>query len=160
MAYLPGPAMPRIAKPHAACHTLPSLKLADSRVAELTLLSGFDKDLADQIVGVCNDRRGLLTQIRPRWEHIVGPHLDHPAMRDLLERYLSPAQLAALSQQLTNRLIKLASRLGKIWAADMVQTFSEQTFVVLHSDCQLPPATPSAGAGGAAYPSRRGGEGS
>jgi transposase len=106
--------------------------LADSQVAELTMLCGFDEDLAGQIVQVSNRIRGLLTQIHPALERAVGPHLDHPAMLDLLERYPSPAQLAALSQkQLTNRLVKLAPRMGKTWAADIVQALSEQTVVVL-----------------------------
>jgi len=51
---------------------------------------------------------------------------------DLLERYPSPAQLAALSQkQLANRLVKLAPRMGKAWAAEILQALSEQTVVVL-----------------------------
>jgi transposase len=138
VAYLPGLAMRRIADLHAAeaarslPHTLRSLKLADSQVAELTMLCGFDEDLAGQIVQVSNRIRGLLTQIHPALERVIGPHLDHPAMLDLLERYPSPAQLAALSQkQLANRLVKLAPRMGKTWAVDIVQALSEQTVVVL-----------------------------
>jgi len=151
VAYLPGLAMRRIADLHAGeaktdardayiiaeaarslPHTLRSLKLADSQVAELTMLCGFDEDLAGQITQVSNRIRGLLTQIHPALERVVGPHLDHPAMLDLLERYPSPAQLAAASQkQLTNRLTKLAPRMGKTWAAEIVQALTEQTVVVL-----------------------------
>ena len=151
VAYLPGLAMRRIADLHAGeaktdardayiiaeaarslPHTLRSLKLADSQVAELTMLCGFDEDLAGQITQVSNRIRGLLTQIHPALERVVGPHLDHPAMLDLLERHPSPAQLAALSQkQLANRLTKLAPRMGKTWAAEIVQALSEQTVVVL-----------------------------
>jgi transposase len=151
VAYLPGLAMRRIADLHAGeaktdardayiiaeaarslPHTLRSLKLADSQVAELTMLCGFDEDLAGQITQVSNRIRGLLTQIHPALERVVGPHLDHPAMLDLLERYPSPAQLSALSQkQLANRLVKLAPRMGKTWAAQILQALSEQTVVVL-----------------------------
>jgi len=151
VAYLPGLAMRRIADLHAGesktdardayiiaeaarslPHTLRSLKLADSQVAELTMLCGFDEDLAGQITQVSNRIRGLLTQIHPALERVIGPHLDHPAMLDLLERYPSPAQLAALTQkQLANRLVKLAPRMGKIWAAEILQALSEQTVVVL-----------------------------
>jgi len=49
------------------------------------------------IVQVSNRIRGLLTQIHPALEHVVGPHLDHPAMLDLLERLSLAPQLAALS---------------------------------------------------------------
>ena len=151
VAYLPGLAMRRIADLHAGeaktdardayiiaeaarslPHTLRSLKLADSQVAELTMLCGFDEDLAGQITQVSNRIRGLLTQIHPALERVIGPHLDHPAMLDLLERYPSPAQLAAASQkQLANRLTKLAPRMGKTWAAEIAQALTEQTVVVL-----------------------------
>jgi transposase len=151
VAYLPGLAMRRIADLHAGeaktdardayiiaeaargmPHTLRSLKLADSQVAELTMLCGFDEDLAGQIVQVSNRIRGLLTQIHPALERVVGPHLDHPAMLDLLERFPSPAQLSSVSEkQLGNRLIKLAPRVGKTWAQQIVRALSEQTVVVL-----------------------------
>jgi transposase len=73
----------------------------------------------------------LLTQIHPALERVVGPHLDHPAMLDLLERYPSPAQLSSLSQkQLATRLLKLAPRMGKTWATEIVQALAEQTVVV------------------------------
>jgi transposase len=151
VAYLPGLAMRRIADLHAGesktdardayiiaeaarsmPHTLRSMKVADNQVAELTMLCGFDEDLAGQITQTSNRIRGLLTQIHPALERVLGPHLDHPAMLDLLERHPSPERLAALSQkQLANRLIKLAPRKGAIWAAEIVQALSEQTVVVL-----------------------------
>jgi transposase len=151
VAYLPGLAMRRIADLHAGeaktdardayiiaeaarsmPHTLRSLKLADNEVAELTMLCGFDDDLAGQITQTSNRIRGLLTQIHPALERVLGPHLDHPAVLDLLERYPSPAQLAAVSEKrLANRLVKLAPRIGKGLAAEIVQALSEQTVVVL-----------------------------
>ena len=150
VAYLPGLAMRRIADLHAGeaktdardayiiaeaarsmPHTLRSLKIADAQVAELTMLCGFDEDLAAQITATSNRIRGLLTQIHPALERVVGPHLDHPAMLDLLERYPSPAQLATLSQkQLATRLLKLAPRMGKTWATEILQALAEQTVVV------------------------------
>jgi transposase len=150
VAYLPGLAMRRIADLHAGeaktdardayiiaeaarsmPHTLRSLKIADAQVAELTMLCGFDEDLAAQITATSNRIRGLLTQIHPALERVVGPHLDHPAMLDLLERYPSPAQLSSISQkQLATRLLKLAPRMGKTWATEIVQALAEQTVVV------------------------------
>lgn len=151
VAYLPGLAMRRIADLHAGeaktdardayiiaeaarslPHTLRSLKLADRDIAELTMLCGFDDDLAGQITQTSNRIRGLLTQIHPALERVLGPRLDHPAVLDLLERYPSPAQLVSISEkQLGNRLVKLAPRMGKIWAAEIVQALSEQTVEVL-----------------------------
>jgi transposase len=151
VAYLPGLAMRRIADLHAGeaktdardayiiaeaarsmPHTLRSLKLADHEIAELTMLCGFDDDLTGQITQTSNRIRGLLTQIHPALERVIGPHLDHPAMLDLIQRYPSPAQLASLSEkQLANRLTKLAPRLSKRWAAEITQALSEQTVVVM-----------------------------
>ncbi|MGF6482583.1 hypothetical protein QFZ91_004810 [Paraburkholderia sp. JPY419] len=84
VAYLPGLAMRRIADLHAReaktsardaaviaeaarsmPHTLRTLRLADEPIAELTMLCGFDDDLAAQITRTGNSIRGLLTQIHP-----------------------------------------------------------------------------------------------
>lgn len=67
--------------------TLRSHKLADNDVAELTMLCGFDDDLAGQITQTSNRIHGLLTQIHPALER-VGSHLDHPAKLELFEQHL------------------------------------------------------------------------
>ena len=59
-------------------HTLRSLKIADTQVAALTMLCGFDEDVAGQITQTSNRIRVLLTQIHPALERVLGPHLDHP----------------------------------------------------------------------------------
>ncbi len=71
-------------------HALRSLKLADEQIAELSMLCGFDDDLAAQTTQASNRIRGLLTQIHPALERILGPRLAHPAVLDLLQRYPSP----------------------------------------------------------------------
>ena len=97
VGYLPGLAMRRIADLHAgeaktdardaaiiaeAARTLPhalrTLKLADEQIAELSMLCGFDDDLAAQTTQASNRIRGLLTQIHPALERVLGPRLDHP----------------------------------------------------------------------------------
>lgn len=150
VAYLPGLAMRRIADLHAGeaktdardaaiiaeaarsmPHALRSLRLDDEQLAELTMLCGFDDDLADQITQASNRVRGLLTQIHPALERVLGPRLDHPAVLDLLQRHPSPASLAAASEKsLANRLSKLAPRMGKGLAHEICQALSEQTVVV------------------------------
>jgi transposase len=84
------------------------------------------------LVPCCGYRiRGLLTQIHPALERVLGPRLDHPAVLDLLERYPSPAALAATSEKtLANRLTKLAPRMGKSLAAEIVQALNEQAVIV------------------------------
>lgn len=150
VAYLPGLAMRRIADLHAGeaktdardaaiiaeaarsmPHALRSLRLNDEQLAELTMLCGFDDDLADQITQTSNRIRGLLTQIHPALERVLGPRLDHPAVLDLLQRHPSPASLAATSEKsLANKLSKLAPRMGKGLAHEVFLALSEQTVIV------------------------------
>lgn len=150
VGYLPGLAMRRIADLHAgeaktdardaaiiaeAARTLPhalrTLKLADEQIAELSMLCGFDDDLAAQTTQASNRIRGLLTQIHPALERVLGPRLDHPAVLDLLQRYPSPEKLASLGEKkLAAQICKLAPRLGKRLAADIAQALAEQTVVV------------------------------
>lgn len=93
---------------------------------------GFDDDLAGQVTATSNRIRGLLTQIHPALERVLGPHLDHPAVVDLLQRYPAPPDLAKLGlTRLAHRLVKLAPRMGKRLAAELLQALSEQTVVVV-----------------------------
>lgn len=135
VGYLPGLAMRRIADLHPgeaktdardafiiaeAARTMPhalrSLQLADEQVAELTMLCGFDDDVTGQITATSNRIRNLLTQIHPALERVSGPHLDHPAVLDLLQHYPSPAAMTAAGEtRLGNRLVKLA----RGWAAGL-----------------------------------------
>jgi transposase len=151
IGYLPGLAMRRIADLHAGeaktdkrdaaiiaeaarslPHALRSLVLADEQVAELSMLCGFDDDLAQQITATSNRIRGLLTQIHPTLERVIGAHLDHPAIVDLLQRYPSPVKLqAAGEKRLGDRLVKLAPRIGRRLATEIIQALSEQTVVVV-----------------------------
>src|SRR6476661_4453975 len=106
VAYLPGLAMRRIVDLHPGSaktdardaavianaartmpHTLRALQLDDETIAELTVMSGFDDDLAGQITATSNRIRGLLTRIHPALERVLGPRLDHPAVLDLLESW-------------------------------------------------------------------------
>ncbi|MCC2029998.1 IS110 family transposase [Microbacterium sp. YMB-B2] len=150
VGYLPGLAMRRIADLHpgeaktdardAAIiaetartmpHTLRSIQVTDEQVAELTMLCGFDDDLAAQITQVGNRVRGLLTQIHPALERAVGPRLDHPAILDLLQRWPSPAELrSAGEKRISTRMLKLAPRKGRDWAHEIVVALGEQTVVV------------------------------
>lgn len=62
-------------------HALRTLKLADEQIAELSMLCGFDDDLAAQTTQASNRIRGLLTQIHPALERVLG--------RDLITRRYS-----------------------------------------------------------------------
>ena len=151
VGYLPGLSMRRIADLHAgeaktdardaaiiaqAARTLPhalrSIQLADESVAELSMLCGFDDDILGQMTATSNRIRGLLTQIHPALERVVGPHLDHPAMLDLLQHYPSPAAMkSAGAARMATRLLKRAPRIGRRLAEEITQALSEQTVVVV-----------------------------
>ena len=150
VAYLPGLAMRRIADLHAGeaktdardaaiiaeaarsmPHALRALPKTDEALSERTLLCGFDDDLTQEITQVSNRIRGLLTQIHPALERVLGPKLDHPALLDLLQKYPSPGALSAASEKrLAAFLAKLAPRLEKTLAGEIHQALSEQTVVV------------------------------
>lgn len=104
-------------------HALRSLKMADERIAELSMLCGFDDDLAAQTTQASNRIRGLLPQIHPAPERVLGPRLDHLAVLDLFLQYLSPE--------------KLAPRLGKRLATDITRAQTEQTVVVPGSNAAV-----------------------
>ncbi|GHI07963.1 insertion element IS110 uncharacterized 43.6 kDa protein [Streptomyces cellostaticus] len=150
VAYLPGLTMRRIADLYpgesktdtrdaaiiaAAArtmpHTLRGLAADDEAVAELNMLVGFDDDLAGEITRTKNRLRGLLTQIHPSLERILGPRLDHPAVLFLLERHGSPVQLRKAGRwRLVSLLRPRAPRMAERFVADIFDAHDEQTVVV------------------------------
>ncbi|MDX3266111.1 IS110 family transposase [Streptomyces sp. MI02-2A] len=150
VAYLPGLAMRRIADLYpgeaktdardAAViadaartipHTLRSLELADEITAELTMLVGFDQDLAGEANRTSNRIRGLLTQFHPSLERVLGPRLDHPAITWLLERYGSPAALRKTGRRKLAEVIRpKAPRMAARLVDDIFDALDEQTVIV------------------------------
>lgn len=154
VGYLPGLAMRRIADLHpgeaktdardAAIiaeaartmpHTLRSIVLADEQAAQLSMLCGFDDDLAKQATATSNRIRGLLTQIHPALERVIGKHLDHPVMPALLEKYPSPDALRKAGQKrVATFMRKYAPRGGPAWATDTFEALDQQTVTVAGTD--------------------------
>lgn len=154
VGYLPGLAMRRAADLHVGeaktdardaaiiahtartmPHALRALRRDDELTGELAMLSGFDEDLAAQINRVSNRLRGLLTQIHPALERVLGPDLDHPAVLDLLRHYPSPAALRRLGRtRLATRLRQRAPRIGDRLADAIVAALSQQSVVVPGTD--------------------------
>lgn len=150
VGYLPGLAMRRIADLHPGeattdaraafiiaeaartmPHTLRSVKVADEQLTELTMLCGFDDDLAKQATATSNRIRGLLTQIHPALERVLGPRLDHPAVLDLLRTWPTPEALRhAGRRRIETRLTKLAPRMGKRLAGEIIEALDQQTVTV------------------------------
>lgn len=150
VAYLPGLSMRRIADLYpgeaktdardAAViadaartmpHTLRSLEATDEITAELTVLVGFDQDLAAEATRTSNRIRGLLTQFHPSLERVLGPRLDHQAVTWLLERYGSPAALRkAGRRKLVEAIRPKAPRMAARLIDDVFEALDEQTVVV------------------------------
>nr|WP_189299689.1 IS110 family transposase [Streptomyces albospinus] len=154
VAYLPGLTMRRIADLYTGeaktdardaaiiadaartiPHTLRNLAPSDETVAELEMIVGFDDDLAAESTRIKNRLRGLLTQIHPSLERVLGPRLDHPAVLALLERHGSPAHLRkAGRRRLVTLLRPKAPRLAERLVEDVFDALDEQSVVVPGTD--------------------------
>ena len=107
-------------------------ELDDETPAELRVLCGFDDDLAGQITATSNRIRGLLTQIHPALERALGPHLDHPAVTDLLTRYPTPQTLKTAGRgHVKARLKKHAPRAAERLTEAVFTALDQQTVVVV-----------------------------
>ena len=154
VVYLPGLTMRRIADLYAGeaktdardaaiiadaartmPHTLRDLAPSDEAIAEMQMIVGFDDDLVGESTRTKNRLRGLLTQIHPSLERILGPRLDHPAVLALLERYGSPAQLRkAGRRRLVTLLRPKAPRTAERLVEDIFAALDEQSVIVPGTD--------------------------
>lgn len=57
------------------------------------LIVGFDDDLAGEATRISNRLHGLLTQIHPSLERVLGPRIQHPAVLLMLDLFVTPATL-------------------------------------------------------------------
>ena len=118
VAYLPGLAMRRIADLHpgnaktdardayiiaeaarSMPHSLRRVDTGDEALADLEVIVGYDDDLAGEVTRISNRIRGLLTQINPGLERVLGPKATHPAVLELLKRFGGPTGLAGASRR-------------------------------------------------------------
>ncbi|MEU8376579.1 IS110 family transposase [Micromonospora sp. NPDC048894] len=150
VAYLPGLAMRRIADLHPGAaktdardayviadaartlpHTLRRVDVGDEALAELEVLVGFDDDLAGEATRVSNRIRGLLTQIHPALERVLGPKVHHKALLELLSRCGGPAGLRkAGRRKLTSIAAVHAPRMGERLVEQIMTALDEQTVTV------------------------------
>jgi transposase len=151
VSYLPGLAMRRIADLHPgnaktdardayiiaeAARTMPHalrrVDVDDDALAELNVLVGYDDDLAEEATRLINRIRGLLTQIHPALERVLGPKLvDSRAAVELLIRHGGPAGLRKASKRrLTTIALTHAPRAGAALVEQILAALGEQTVVV------------------------------
>lgn len=150
VAYLPGLAMRRIADLHPGAaktdardayviadaartlpHTLRRVDVGEETLAELQVLVGFDDDQAAEATRLANRIRGLLTQIHPAVERVLGPRVQTAVVLELLSRFGGPTGLRAAGRR---RLItcarKHAPRAGEPLVGDLLAALDEQTVLV------------------------------
>ena len=75
------------------------LELDDETLERLGLLGGYDDDLAHDVNRAANRLRDMLLAISPALERVLGPRLDHPVARALLQRYPTPTALRAAGRR-------------------------------------------------------------
>lgn len=150
VAYLPGLAMRRAADLHPGSaktdardafviadtarnmpHTLRRVDSGEETLAELKVLVGFDEDLAAEATRLSNRIRGLLTQIHPALERVVGPRLTTKQGLAVIEQLGGPQGIAGVTKAKLLRVISKAYPRGAQDFADAITTaLGEQTVVV------------------------------
>lgn len=150
VGYLPGLAMRRIADLHPGQaktdardayviaeaartmpHTLRRVDVGDEALAELNVLVGFDDDLAAEATRLINRIRGLLTQIHPALERVLGPRVQQGGVLALLTRHGGPEGMrAAGRRRLTASAMKGSPRVGAAIVEDLWAALDEQTVTI------------------------------
>ncbi|WP_331747346.1 IS110 family transposase (plasmid) [Streptomyces sp. NBC_00853] len=112
-------------------HILRAVDRDDEKLAELTMITGYDNDLAGEVNRTTNRLRGLLSQIHPSLERVVGPRLAYPYIQALLQRHGSPAKLKKLGRARCEALLKAhGSRKAHHLTTEIFDALAEQTLVV------------------------------
>lgn len=108
-------------------HSLRSIDGEDETIAEPEMIVGFDDDLTGEATRIANRLHGLLTQIHPSPERVLGPRLQHPGVLTLLERFSSPAQIRkAGRRRLVTPLRPKAPRMTERLVDDIFTALDEQ----------------------------------
>lgn len=147
VAYLPGLSMRRLADLHpgkaktdardahiianaalSVPHTLRRLDIPSQAQADLSMLLGYDDDLAGQVTAAVNRLRGLLVQIHPSLEKALGENISHEATLHLLVKTGGPEAMrslgkARIDRELAKHAPRMHARLAEaIWTALAAQT--------------------------------------
>ena len=128
VGYLPGLAMRRLADLHPGKaktdardahviadaartmpHTLRRVGTDDETLAGLSVLAGYDDDLAGEATRLANRLHDALLHIHPALERLLGKHFDRPGVLALLAAAPTPTALAALTDTEITHLIRAGS---------------------------------------------------
>jgi transposase len=150
VAYLPGLAMRRIADLHPGQgktdardahviadaartmpHTLRRVGTDDETLAELSVLAGYDDDLAGQSTRLTNRLRDALLHVHPALERLLGPRLDRGGVQDLLAAAPTPQALRDLGADGIAELMRPRSpRLARTLPAQILAALDTQALVI------------------------------
>ena len=150
VAYLPGLAMRRIADLHPGQsktdardahviadaartmpHTLRRIRGDDETLAELSVLAGYDDDLAGQSTQLTNRLRDALLHVHPALERLLGPRLDRAGVLELLAAAPTPAALAELGAEgMAEVMASRSPRLARTLPAQILTALASQSLVV------------------------------
>jgi transposase len=112
-------------------HTLRRVDVGEEALAELKVLVGFDDDLAGEATRLSNRIRGLLTQVHPALERVLGPRVSQKATLALLTQYGGPTGLRKAGRA---RLLQAARKANPRGADTLIEAIvaalAEQTVTV------------------------------
>ena len=117
-------------------HTLHAISTSDEETAALSMLTGFDLDLARQVNQTEGRIRGLYTQIHPALETVVGPWPGaRRRRRGPSPPGTAPADLKRAGKaRIDAKLKKHGCRRHATWAAQIGSALEHQTVVVAGTD--------------------------
>jgi len=101
-------------------HNLRRVDLGEETLAELKVLVGFDEDLSGEATRLSNRIRGLLTQIHPALERVLGPKLTTKAGLAVIEQLGGPQGIRQASKSRLLRVIAKANPRGAQQLADRI----------------------------------------
>jgi transposase len=150
VAYLPGLAMRRIADLHPGegktdardayviadaartmPHTLRRVGTDDETLAELSVLAGYDDDLAAQSTRLTNRLRDAMLHVHPALERLLGQRLDRGGVLDLLAAAPTPQALRKLDTGAMAEIMRPRSpRLAKTIPAQIITALEAQSVLV------------------------------
>jgi len=116
-------------------HTLRALNASDEDAAALSMLTGFDLDLARQVNQVSNRIRGLYTQVHPALEKVLGPWLEHDSVVEVIATWPTPAALKHAGRARVDAKLKAhGTRRHTAWAEAIINALGAQSVVVAGTD--------------------------
>lgn len=116
-------------------HTLRAITTSDQDAAALSMLTGFDLDLARQVNQTTNRIRGLYTQTHPALEAVLGPWLEHDAVLQVVAAWPTPAALRKAGRaRIDAKLNKHGCRRHSAWAQAITDALERQTVTVAGTD--------------------------